>query len=159
MFIVYGSQNGNAEYVAKDIYDRLDEVIVQETLISLDESLELFRYKHFERPFFIILSTTGNGDIPLSAEKWWKFLKNRHLDKSHCKGCEYYLLGIGDSNYDSFCGAAKKVHRRLSELGASLMSDIILIDDAIDDYDQCIVDSLIPLTSHNPIMVKTTGLF
>lgn len=86
-------------------------------------------------------------------------MKNRNLDKSHCKDCQYYLLGIGDSNYNSFCGAAKKINRRLSELGASLMSEIIFIDDAIDDYDQCIFDSLIPLTSHNPILVRTTGLF
>lgn len=159
MYIVYGSQNGNAESVAKDIYSRLDELVVQKTLISLDDSLKLFQYKHFERPFFIVISTTGNGDIPLSAEKWWKFLKNRNLDKTHCAGCEYYLLGIGDSNYDSFCGAAKKVHRRLSELGATLISEMTFIDDAIDDYDQCIFDSLIPLTSHNPILIRTTGLF
>ena len=159
MYIVYGSQNGNAESVAKNVYDRLENTVLPKTLISLDETLELFRHKHFERPFFIVLSTTGNGEVPFNAEKWWKFLKNRNLDKSHCCGCQFYVLGIGDSNYSHFCGAAKKVQRRLSELGASLMSEMVLIDDSIDDYDQCIFESLIPLTTQNPILVNSIGLF
>ena len=159
MYIVYGSQNGNAESVAKDIYSRLDDFVLQKTIMTLDDTLELFRYKRFERPFFIVLSTTGNGDIPLSSEKWWKFLKNRGLDKDHCVGCEFYLLGIGDSNYHPFCGAARKVHHRLLELGAHLMSEMILIDDSIDDYDQKIFESLIPLTTQNPILVNTIALF
>lgn len=154
MYIVYGSQNGNAESVAKDIYNRLDDIITQKTLMTLDDSLEFFRYRDFDRPFFIVLSTTGNGDIPLSGEKWWKYMKNRALEKTHCVGCEFYLLGIGDSNYHPFCGAAKKVHRRLTELGACLMSEIIMIDDSIDDYDQKLFESIVPLSIQNPSREK-----
>jgi hypothetical protein len=53
MYIVYGSQNGNAESVAKNVYDRLDDIVLTKTLISLDQTLELFRHKHFERPFLL----------------------------------------------------------------------------------------------------------
>ena len=73
MYIVYGSQNGNAESVAKNVYDRLENMVLPKTLISLDETLELFRHKHFERPFFIVLSTTGNGEVPFNAENGGSF--------------------------------------------------------------------------------------
>lgn len=123
MYVLYASQNGNAETVAKNVRD-----------------------------FFIVISTTGDGEVPLSGELWWKYIKNRSLEKSFCIDCKYHILAIGDSNYTSFCGSAKKINRRLQELGAQLMTKIIYIDDATDDYEEKIFESMMPFLSLNPLV-------
>lgn len=150
MYILYASQNGNAETVAKSIHDRLD--IKNKDLMSLNDSIDLFKNKHFDRNFFIVVSTTGNGEIPISGDLWWRFIKNRGLDKLCCIDCKFHILAIGDSNYNHFCASAKKIHRRLVELGAQLMTQIIYIDDSIDDYDEKIFESMIPFLTLNPLL-------
>lgn len=134
MYILYASQNGNAEQVAKEIYDEIKDTPVD--IYSLDESLSIFKKQEFDRPFYMVISTTGNGEIPLSGEKWWKFIKNRTIDKKYLSNMHFCILAIGDSNYNNFCGAGKKVYRRLTELQAIPMNNTIYIDDVNGDYDE-----------------------
>ena len=150
MYVLYASQNGNAETVAKNVYDTLD--ITNKDLVKLNDSIDLFKNKDFDRDFFIVVSTTGDGEVPLNGELWWKYIKNRSLEKSSCIDCKYHILALGDSNYTSFCGAAKKINRRLQELGAKLMTKIIYIDDATDDYEEKIFESMMPFLSLNPLV-------
>ena len=146
MYILYASQNGNAEQVAKEIYDEINNKTVD--IYSLDESLSIFKTKHFDRPFCMVISTTGNGEIPLSGEKWWKFIKNRTIDKNYLSNMHFCILAIGDSNYNNFCGAGKKVYRRLTELQAIPMNNTIYIDDVNGDYDEKIQQFLDVTTTY-----------
>ena len=124
MYILYASQNGNAEQIAKEIYNEIKDTPVD--IYSLDESLSIFKTKQFDRPFYMVISTTGDGEIPFSGEKWWKFIKNRTIDKNYLSNMYFCILAIGDSNYNNFCGAGKKVYRRLTELQAISMHNIIV---------------------------------
>lgn len=134
MYILYGTQNGNAEYVAIELCNRLASQNPQ--VLSLNEALPIFERKEFNEDFIIVTSTTGNGEIPLSAERWWRFIKNRQLDNKHLTGLKFHLLAIGDTNYDKFCEAGKKVCKRLLELNATKISDVMVIDDSLDEYEE-----------------------
>ena len=136
MIILYGSQTGNAESIAEELYNQVENT--EKTLLSLDKSLDLF--KDIEsiknKKLVIICSTTGNGDIPINAEKWWRFIKNRKLEKNYLETITYYFLALGDSNYDQFCGAGKKIFKRLKDLNAKPLHDLITIDDVDGDYEE-----------------------
>ena len=136
MIILYGSQHGNAKAIAEELHYKFDND--QKPLLSLDESLYLFQdNKNLKDEIVIIvISTTGNGDLPINSEKWWRFIKKRSLDKNYCEGLEFCVLGLGDSNYDNFCGSGKKVYKRLVELKASPLNDLITIDDVDGDYEE-----------------------
>ena len=144
MYILYGSQHGNAMSVAQEIYNILDNN--DNKLLSLNDSLNLFKddISLLNDNILIVISTTGNGDIPTNAEKWWRFIKNRKLDKNYLENKKFYVLALGDSNYDQFCGAGKKVYKRIKDLNATLFHDIITIDDVDGDYEEKI-DYLINL--------------
>ena len=135
MYILYASQHGNAKSIAEEIYNRLNN---ENIIMSLNESLNLFEniYNFKNNKIVIITSTTGNGDIPINGEKWWRFIKNRQLNKNYLENIQYYLLALGDSNYDNFCGAGKKIFKRFKELNAEPLNDLITIDDVDDDYDE-----------------------
>ena len=135
MYILYASQHGNAKSIAEKIYNRLNN---ENIIMSLNESLNLFEniYNFKNNKIVIITSTTGNGDIPINGEKWWRFIKNRQLNKNYLENIQYYLLALGDSNYDNFCGAGKKIFKRFKELNAEPLNDLITIDDVDDDYDE-----------------------
>lgn len=135
MYILYASQYGNSKSIAEEIYDRLNN---ENIIMSLNESLNLFEniYNFKNNTIVIITSTTGNGDIPTNGEKWWRFIKNRQLNKNYLENIQYYLLALGDSNYDNFCGAGKKIFKRIKELHAIPLNDLITIDDVDDDYEE-----------------------
>ncbi len=48
----------------------------------------------------------------------------------------YLLLGLGDTNYYVFCGAAKKISKRLKELSANELEPLVTIDDEVNDYEE-----------------------
>lgn len=67
----------------------------------------------------VVCSTTGNGDAPNNAEDFWRFIRKRTHAKDMLARMQYAILGLGDTNYDKFCGAAKGIMKRFSELGAT----------------------------------------
>ena len=142
MYILYGSQHGNAQSISEEIYSILDNK--NNKLLSLNNSIDLFNDSLLDNTILIVISTTGNGDVPINAEKWWRFIKNRKLDKNFLENINFYILALGDSNYDQFCGAGKKVFKRMKELNAIPLHDIITIDDVDGDYEEKI-DYLINL--------------
>ena len=46
-----------------------------------------------EPVFVVVVSTTGDGDAPDTANKFWRRLKKRTLPADHLKNCKYALLG------------------------------------------------------------------
>ncbi len=79
----------------------------------------------------IVCSTTGNGDPPSNAELFWRFIRKRTHPKNMCAGVRYAVLGLGDTNYDKFCAAAKTIVKRLGELEAKPFYDSAFADEAI----------------------------
>ena len=134
MKIFVGSQYGNAMGIAEEISSILTDMN-KEIKISISPLNNLLNDEDPNK-IIIICSTTGNADIPDNALKFWTKIKSRKLDKSHYKNMSYLLLGLGDTNYALFCGAAKKISKRLKELSATELEPLVTIDDEVNDYEE-----------------------
>lgn len=50
----------------------------------------------------IVCSTTGNGEPPDNAGKFWRYVKRRTQPKDMLVNLHFTVLGLGDTNYDKF---------------------------------------------------------
>ena len=134
MKIYVGSQLGNSRGVVDELiylleyYDKNVNISVFDLNDLIDDDKE--------EDVLIICSTTGNGDIPDNGSKLWRTIKKRDFNKSQFDGLRYLILGLGDTNYSDFCGAAKKLTKRLKELGATELAHLVTIDDETNDYEE-----------------------
>lgn len=81
---------------------------------STDAQLELVDETHV----VFIVSTTGQGDFPVSARPFWRFLLREGLPGDILGDLHFATLGLGDSTYTRFCWAARMLTQRLKQLGA-----------------------------------------
>ncbi|KAJ0986265.1 hypothetical protein J5N97_004621 [Dioscorea zingiberensis] len=76
-----------------------------------------------------VVSTTGQGDVPDSMKEFWKFLLRRNLGHQWLHELHYAVLGLGDSGYQKYNFTAKKIDKRLLDLGATPIIEKGLGDD------------------------------
>lgn len=127
LLILYASQTGNAE----DAAERIGREAERRHCSSLVLSVEEFDVHHlpFEEVVVFVVSTTGQGDSPDSMKAFWKFLLMRSLGHLWLEGLHYAVFGLGDSGYQKFNLVAKKLDKRLSDLGAHPITERGLGDD------------------------------
>lgn len=133
LFILYGSQTGNAEDIARDLASRCEEQlgiegVVCDTLNSQKKAITELKDK--AKLLVIVCSTTGNGDCPENGDSFWRATKLRSAAKDLYKGLKFTILGLGDTNYDKFCYMGKSLHKRIKELGGDPVFDIHCADEA-----------------------------
>jgi sulfite reductase alpha subunit-like flavoprotein len=141
MNIYYGSQSGNCEEISKLLQGRIEKecniLTNYNTLNSLVHILssdnEVTNISHL----FIITSTYGNGEPPDNADKFWKLLKKRTLNKLLFKNVKFSVLALGNSNYDQFCNFGKNINKRLQELGGILILELQCVDE-VDGLEEAV---------------------
>lgn len=65
-------------------------------------------------------------------KKFWKFLLRKNLPSDSLSNLKIGVIGLGDSSYEKFNFVAKKLHKRLLQLGATSILPLGLCDDQHD---------------------------
>ena len=123
--ILVGTQTGVAQLVAQEIELRLDgEDARIKTLLMDDLDANVFSSGGL---FLICTSTYGQGDVPDNAKPLYDGLLAQRPDLSNV---HYGVIGLGDNgtHANTFCFAAKKFDKILSELGARRIGEPLLND-------------------------------
>ncbi|KAK9386900.1 hypothetical protein V1515DRAFT_603337 [Lipomyces mesembrius] len=121
--IVYFSETGTAQSLADHLRKQLLRLHFQALVLDAEDvervMTVLFAGGHDEhRPIVVLMcATTGNGEIPRRARRLWKLLLRRKLTSATCAGLLFTSFGLGDTAYARFNWAAKKVHKRILQLG------------------------------------------
>ena len=119
--IITGSTMGGAEYVA----DHLESCL---TAKGFD--VELFNHATLadiqsQSTLIVVTSTHGAGELPDNIKPLFEELENQPLDLSQMK---FGVVGLGSSDYDTFCHAVDIVENALKAKGATQVCDSERID-------------------------------
>ncbi|XP_063940227.1 NADPH-dependent diflavin oxidoreductase 1 [Daucus carota subsp. sativus] len=125
--IVYASQTGNAMDAAERIGRDAERRGCPVAVVSIDE-FDATSLPCEENVIFVV-STTGQGDTPDPMKAFWKHLLQRSLSHDWLKGVRYAVFGLGDSGYQKYNFVAKKLDKRLRDLGAVAIIERGLGDD------------------------------
>uniref|UniRef100_A0A673NHS8 Methionine synthase reductase n=1 Tax=Sinocyclocheilus rhinocerous TaxID=307959 RepID=A0A673NHS8_9TELE len=115
--ILYGSQHGQAQSIAEEICQQAAEHGFTADISCLSNQHK-YNVDHEIRPVVFVVSTTGDGDPPDTAQKFVRKIKNKSLAHDHFSHLRYALLALGDTNYANFCNGGKTIDSRLQQLGA-----------------------------------------
>ncbi|MFT3899627.1 MAG: sulfite reductase subunit alpha [Gordonia sp. (in: high G+C Gram-positive bacteria)] len=124
LLVLYGTQSGNAEWIACQAQEKADELGFETTLADMGEAT-IDQIAAAGKLLFVV-ATYGEGDMPDDAEDLWQEIAGN--DAPRLEGAHFAVCGLGDSIYDGFCQAAKNVDARLAELGATRVVDRVDCD-------------------------------
>ncbi|CAM6037539.1 unnamed protein product [Sphagnum compactum] len=115
LVILYATQTGNAQ----DVAERMGREARRHHLQPLVVSMHAYNPSSLpgERYVLFVVSTTGQGDPPDSMRGFWKFLLRKSLGHQWLAGTQFAVFGLGDSGYQKYNVVAKKLDRRLLDLG------------------------------------------
>ena len=115
--ILFGSQTGNAENLARRIAKEAGQRGFAPTVHDPVQypSAQLAS----ETRLLIVTSTYGDGEPPDNAKAFWESLCSGAAPTLAQLG--FSVCALGDTNYPKFCGFGKDVDARLEALGAQRM--------------------------------------
>ncbi|GIU46981.1 flavodoxin [Shewanella sairae] len=121
--LVFGTVYGGAQFVAETL---------QQALTNSGREVNLFQPDQLggfippeDELLLIICSTTGQGDIPDDIQPWFYEMQSK---APYLPELKFGLIGLGDSSYETFCGAGEQFLALFEELGAKRLGDFLKID-------------------------------
>jgi sulfite reductase alpha subunit-like flavoprotein len=114
--ILYGTETGTSQDIAEEV-GRLTQRLHFDTDVAGCDDVATDELRKYTVTVFVI-ATTGQGEFPSNALAFWKSLLKKKLPRDFFGGVQYALAGLGDSSYPKYNWAARKLDKRLQQLGA-----------------------------------------
>ncbi|MCM3707251.1 MULTISPECIES: assimilatory sulfite reductase (NADPH) flavoprotein subunit [Cytobacillus] len=127
--ILFGSQTGNAQNLAKKAGKSLEEKGFQVIVSSMSD----FKPNNLKKVknLLIVVSTHGEGDPPDNALTFHEFVHGKRAPK--LEDFRFSVLALGDSSYEFFCQTGKDFDKRLEELGGTRITPRVDCDLDFDE--------------------------
>lgn len=126
--VLWGSQTGNAEGLAKKLVKTLKKGNFE------PEAFDMAAYDRGRLPqeknLLVITSTYGDGEPPDNAAELYHWLLGDSAPR--LEGVQFSVLALGDTNYPDFCKCGIDFDSRLEQLGAARLHPRV---DSDVDYD------------------------
>lgn len=119
--IITGSTLGGAEYVGDHLSDLLVEKGFTTTIHNQPDLAEIDNHG----TWLIVTSTHGAGEYPDNIQP---FIQALQATPPRTDDLKFAVIAIGDSSYDTFCGAGKHAYALLEDIGATPIADCFMID-------------------------------
>jgi len=124
LVILFGSQTGTAEKLAKQLAKESKTRGCNGRALEANAHVGIDWSK--ETNLLIITSTYGDGDMPDNAQAFWDWLQTDAAKA--LANVNFSVLALGDTNYEQFCAAGKKMDARLEALGARRIHPLEICD-------------------------------
>ena len=109
--ILYATQTGNAETVAKKLELLAKNQGFNVNLVEMNNH-DIISFRLL-RNVAIVTSTFGNGEVPEMGIDFWEELKSSKVEMVNLR---YGLIALGDKSHEIFCGAGRAISKKLDEL-------------------------------------------
>jgi len=137
--VLYGSETGNAEEISRTIHAGLAAAGLTPGRLGPMKGYAAAGFAPgglaataAPRPLYVLVtSTTGDGDPPENVRPFLRYLRRKDHAATAMAGVRYALLGLGDTNYENFCAAGKRIDTALRKVGAVRLGDRADADDAV----------------------------
>lgn len=124
--ILYASETGTAEDLAYSLFGVLKRF--ESANVGSIGTYDVTKLPEEDIVVFVV-STTGDGEVPSSMLGFWKFLLQKHLASTSLGSVEVAVFGLGDSSYEKYNAAARRLMMRMKQLGAKELLPLGLGDD------------------------------
>ncbi len=148
--VLFGSQTGNGQGLAKALSLKLEERGFQVALSSMSD----FKSNTLKKVqnLLIVASTHGEGTPPDNAIPFYEFLHSKRAPK--LEDLQFSVLALGDSSYEFYCQTGKDFDKRLEELGGKRLSPRV---DCDLDYDESAAEWIDNVLTNLSGTIESTG--
>ncbi|GMM38422.1 NADPH--hemoprotein reductase [Saccharomycopsis crataegensis] len=117
--VIYASQTGTAEDYATKFGREFQSRFQLSTLVADSDDYDLDNLNEIPEDVlvFFFISSYGEGELPDSATEFNEYLDT--IDEGDLQNLNYTIFGLGNSTYEFYNGAAKKVDKDLIKAGAT----------------------------------------
>ncbi|RUP45738.1 sulphite reductase hemo protein, beta subunit [Jimgerdemannia flammicorona] len=133
--VLFGSDNGNAEGVAKKLAARAKARGLKTKLMALDDYPDVQDLAS-EGNVVIVCCTAGQGEFPSNAREFWRALNALSAADLNLTDTRFAVFGLGDSHYwprpedaHYYNKPAKLIDAKLNALAAGKLTQLGLGDD------------------------------
>jgi sulfite reductase (NADPH) flavoprotein alpha-component len=156
--VLYGTETGNAAELARALVQAATAKGLAATVADMGDYK--VRQLGQEQDVLIVVSTYGEGDPPQPATGFFEFVEGRKAPR--LDGVRFAVLALGDSTYENYCQAGKRLDARFEELGATRLAPRVDCDvdyeESAEAWAAAILDQLAAerVTTPAPIAMSAT---